>query len=263
MQSIRCLTTAERTGAQLWKSQGLLHLQVNHTKHWAIRDQGELYIRTELDKMTFPWPTSSQTSTISACNSLFWSCLPFCPRQGQLPSISSWTWNSRPFIQIAFGGNKDTYLNIHLSRSYAGHSIHHCKLALAVTVTLCQSAITREPFRVCSATKWKAPALQPLIIKGGSAAGAKIWVSFYVCLHVFLHCCWVHTAWTLGKCSSASLLTDLHRGVFQERLNHIGEGLLVSEAELKHFLFLFSVLLGCSGKAVRSERKSTWYHFVF
>lgn len=127
VQSIRCLTTAERTGAQLWKSQGLLHLQVNHTKHWAIRDQGELYIRTELDKMTFPWPTSSQTSTISACNSLFWSCLPFCPRQGQLPSISSWTWNSRPFIQIAFGGNKDTYLNIHLSCSYAGHSIHHCE----------------------------------------------------------------------------------------------------------------------------------------
>lgn len=140
------------------------------------------------------------------------------------------------------------------------------KLALALTVMLCQSDITWDTLRVCSATEWKTTALQPLIIKGGSAIGSKIWFSFCVLLHVFLHsrCCWVHTAWTLGKWSGASSLTNLHRGGLpEETKSEIGEGLLVTEAELEHFLSLSSVLLGWLGKAVHLERKSTWYHFVF
>lgn len=102
----------------------LSNLQVNHTEHWRICDQEEFCIRMELDKMTFPWSTPSLTSTISACNSSFWSCLPFCPWQGQLPSISSWTWNSWLFIRR----NQDSHLNIHLACSYTRHLIHHWKV---------------------------------------------------------------------------------------------------------------------------------------
>lgn len=101
------------------------HLQVNHTERWGIWDQEEFCVRTELDKMTFPWSTPLLANTISAYNSLFWSCLLFCSWQGQFPSISSWTWNSWLFIQIAFRGNRDSHLNIHLSCSYTRHLIHH------------------------------------------------------------------------------------------------------------------------------------------
>lgn len=101
----------------------LSHLQVNHAECSGICNLIEFCIRTEMDKMNFPWSTPSLTHKISACNSLFWSCLPFCLWQGQLPSMSSWMWNSWLIIR----GNTDSHLNIHLSCSCTQYLIHHWK----------------------------------------------------------------------------------------------------------------------------------------
>lgn len=146
------LNTAVQTDVEMWKSWCLVYLQARHMKHREIHEPEEFCFRTELDKMTFHRSTPSLTSTISACNSLFWSCLPFCPHQGQLPSVSSWTWNSWLFIQRAFGRNKHSHLNIHLPCSYTRHPIHCCKFDTLFDSDALSIWYNLTP-RVCFATK--------------------------------------------------------------------------------------------------------------
>lgn len=127
------------------------------------------------------------------------------------------------------------------------------KLTLSLTVMLCQTDITWETFRVCFANKRRTTALQSLIIKHDFAIGYKICFCSYVHLHIFLHssrCCWIYTAGNLGKWSSVSSLTVrttmcdnfYSGGLLGENKSEIREGLLVTEAELKQFLSLSSVL---------------------